>query len=145
MVALVPLSYEYHNYWETESGRVRGENYNKLKKEVEEILLNRIGKHMGSEFMEAISYHELSTPMTYERYTYSKKGSFMGWSITQSEYGKYLKQRTELKDLYLVGQWVFPGFGVAGVMASGYYLAREILKVEGINLKKDFTNYFRND
>lgn len=81
-------------------------------------------------------------PMTYERYTYSKNGSFMGWSVRQSEYGKYLKQRTDIKDLYFVGQWVFSDFGVAGVMASGYYLAKEIFKNEGIDLKKDFTEFF---
>jgi phytoene dehydrogenase-like protein len=142
LVALVPISYEYHNSWETDAGRERGEKYNKLKKEVEKILMERIGKHMGSDFIDAVSYKELSSPVTYERYTYSKNGSFMGWSAEQSEYGKYLKQRTDIKDLYLVGQWVFPGFGVAGVMASGYYLAKEILKMEGIDLKKDFTEYF---
>jgi phytoene dehydrogenase-like protein len=145
LVALVPISYGYHNYWETEAGGNRGEKYKKLKKEVEEILMDRIGKHMGSDFIDAVSYHELSSPVTYERYTYSKNGSFMGWSVEQSEYGKYLKQRTDIKDLYLVGQWVFPGFGVAGVMASGYYLAKEILKSEGIDMKKDFTEYFTSD
>lgn len=145
LVALVPMSYEYHNHWETEADGTRGEKYKKLKSEVEEILLHRIGKHMGKAFIDAISYHELSSPLTFERYTYSKNGSFMGWSIEQCEYGKYLKQRTPIKDLYLVGQWVFPGFGVAGVMASGYYLAKEILKSEGIDLKKDFTEYFATD
>jgi phytoene dehydrogenase-like protein len=69
----------------------------------------------------------------------------MGWSASQSDYGNYLKQRTDIKDLYFVGQWVFPGFGVAGVMASGYYLAKEILKREGIDLKKDFKEYFASD
>lgn len=142
LVAAAPISYEYHNCWETEEGGKRGEKYKALKREVEEILLNRIGRHMGDDFLDAVSYHELSTPITYERYTYSKNGSFMGWSVEQGQYGKFLKQRTDIKDLYLVGQWVFPGFGVAGVMASGYYLAREILKNEGIDLKKDFTEYF---
>lgn len=142
LVALIPLCYEYHNYWETGSDRMRGEEYKKLKENVEEVLLKCIGKHMGGEFINAISYHELSTPITYERYTYSKNGSFMGWSAKQSEYGKYLKQKTDINYLYLVGQWVFPGFGVAGVMASGYYLAKEILKCDGIDLKKDFTEYF---
>jgi phytoene dehydrogenase-like protein len=142
LVVLVPISYEYHNCWETQDGRNRGEKYKSLKKEVEKILLDRIRVHMGSKFIDAVSYHELSSPITYERYTYSKNGSFMGWSVEEPEYGKYLKQRTDIKDLYLVGQWVFPGFGVAGVMASGYYLAKEILKSEGIDLKKDFTQYF---
>lgn len=92
--------------------------------------------------MKAVADHELSTPMTYERYTYSQNGSFMGWSVEEKEYGKYMKQRTDIRNLYLVGQWVFPGFGVAGVMASGYYLAKEILKGEGIDLKKEFTENF---
>lgn len=145
LIALVPISYQYHNNWETKDGGHRGNKYRNLKKEVEKILLDRIGKHMGSDFIDALSYHELSTPITYERYTYSKNGSFMGWSIEQSEYGKYLKQRTDIHNLYFVGQWVFPGFGVAGVMASGYYLAKEILNSDGIDLKKDFTEYYASD
>jgi hypothetical protein len=55
---------------------------------------------MGSDFIDAVSYHELSSPLTFERYTYSKNGSFMGWSVEQSQYGKYMKQRTDIKDLY---------------------------------------------
>ena len=142
LIALVPLSFQYQDSWNTEEGNGRGERYQKLKAETTRILLNRIGNHMGKDFIDAISYYELSTPVTYERYTYSKNGSFMGWSVEQSEYGKYMKQKTDLQDLYLVGQWVFPGFGVAGVMASGYYLAKDILRAEGIDLKKDFTDFF---
>jgi phytoene dehydrogenase-like protein len=142
LVALVPISYTYHNQWETGPNRTRGGKYDQLKDEVKAVLLDRIAAHMGSVFMNAIAYHEFSTPLTYERYTYSKNGSFMGWSARQADYGKYLRQRTDIKDLYLVGQWVFPGFGVAGVMASGYYLAKEILKSEGVDLKKDFTEFF---
>jgi len=38
---------------------------------------------------------------------------------------------------------VFPGFGIAGVMVSGYYLVKEILKSEGIDLKKEFAEHFQ--
>ena len=44
-------------------------------------------------------------------------------------------------DLYLVGQWVFPGFGSAGVKDI---LANENFKAEGIDLKKEFTEYFNH-
>lgn len=142
LVALIPLVYSYQDEWKTEVGKVRGAAYQALKKRVEESILSRIKNHLGDQFMKAVVFHELSTPMTYERYTYSQHGSFMGWSVEEKEYGKYMKQSTDIKNLYLVGQWVFPGFGVAGVMASGYYLAKEILKGEGINLKKEFTEYF---
>jgi phytoene dehydrogenase-like protein len=142
LVAIIPISYEYHNFWETEAGRKRGQSYRALKQEVEATLLHRIEQHLGTGFTNALVHHELSTPLTFERYTYSKNGSFMGWSITQRDYGKFLRQRTDIDDLYLVGQWVFPGFGVAGVMASGYYLAKEILKSDGVDLKKDFAKFF---
>jgi phytoene dehydrogenase-like protein len=68
----------------------------------------------------------------------------MGWAIDAKNYGKFMKQKTEVPNLYLVGQWVFPGFGVAGVMASGYYLAKDLLNLDGIDLKRDYISYFRN-
>lgn len=142
LVALIPLDYSYNDNWKTEDEKVRGEAYRLLKKRVEEVILSRITSHLGNEFMKAVVFHELSTPITYERYTNSQNGSFMGWSVEEKQYGKYMKQKTDMRNLYLVGQWVFPGFGVAGVMASGYYLAKEILKTEGIDLKKEFTEYF---
>lgn len=142
LVALIPLPYHYGDDWKTEEGKVRGEAYKAFKNRVEEAIFSRIVNHLGNDFLQAVVFHEFSTPITYERYTYSQYGSFMGWSVEEKEYGKYLKQRTDIKDLFLVGQWVFPGFGVAGVMASGYYLAKEILKEEGIDLKTKFTEYF---
>lgn len=144
LVALIPLTYDYKDNWRTDEGNIRGKAYEELKRHVEDTLLNRMETNLGKDFMKAVVHHELSTPMTFERYTYSCNGSFMGWSVDQKGYGKYMKQTTDLKDLYMVGQWVFPGFGVAGVMASGYYLAKEILRSEGIDLKKEFSDYFAN-
>lgn len=141
LVALMPLTYDYENHWETEEGRVRGEAYRQFKKRVQDSMLDRMKMLLGDGFVNAVTYHELSTPMTFERYTYSQSGSFMGWSVEEKEYGRYMRHRTDIRDLYLVGQWVFPGFGVAGVMASGYYLAREILKSDGVDLKKELTEH----
>lgn len=142
VVASIPLSYAYHDYWSTGQDRERGHEYRELKSEVEKVLLGRIENHLGSDFIKAVCHHELSTPVTFERYTYSRNGSFMGWSIEQSEYGRYLRHKSSIRNLFLVGQWVFPGFGVAGVMASGYYLAKDLLGEEGIDLKKDFSDFF---
>lgn len=141
-VALLPLSYEYHNCWETGPNRERGEAYYRLKSEITNTVVARLDSLLGSEFKDAIVLADLSTPITFERYTYSKNGSFMGWAIDARNYGKFLPQKTEVQDLYLCGQWVFPGFGVAGVMASGYYLAKDLLKPDGIDLEQDFKNYF---
>jgi phytoene dehydrogenase-like protein len=145
VVALLPIPYEYRNFWETGENRERGEAYYKLKSEVMDTVLSRIASSLGNEFKDNLVHSELSTPITFERYTYSKRGSFMGFAIDAKNYGKFMKQKTEVPNLYLCGQWVFPGFGVAGVMASGYYLAKDLLKPEGIDLEGDFKNYFMQD
>jgi len=145
VVALLPIPYEYHNYWETGSKRERGEEYYKLKSKVIDAVLSRLDSSLGNGFKNSLVLSELSTPITFERYTYSKNGSFMGWAIDSKNYGKFLKQKTDVPNLYLCGQWAFPGFGVAGVMASGYYLAKDLLKLDGIDLERDYRNYFTQD
>ena len=141
-VALIPLSYQYQDTWQTGGDGARGEAYVRLKDEVSETVLSRLDSQMGNGFRESVLYADLSTPLTFERYTHSKEGSFMGWAIDAKNYGKFMRQKTEVEGLHLVGQWVFPGFGVAGVMASGYYLAKDLLKNDGIDLENDFKTYF---
>jgi len=138
ITVLSPIPYEYNNSWNTFGTKERKEEYYKLKNEVKDILLNRICEKLGDEFKNSITYAELGTPLTFERYTNNTKGSFMGFAYNQKNYGKFLKQKTEIPGLYLVGQWTFPGFGVAGVMASGYYLAKELLKEDNIDLEREF-------
>lgn len=144
VVALITLPYEYHNSWETGLKGDRGKAYYELKAKVKDVILKRIYEALGNTFKDSIELADLSTPITFERYTYSNKGSFMGWAIDAKNYGRFMKQKTELSNLYLVGQWVFPGFGVAGVMASGYYLTKDLLKPEGIDLEKDFKDFTMN-
>jgi len=143
ITALIPIPYEYNNYWNTFNAKERKEEYYKLKKEVQDILLNRIYEKLGNEFKENIIHSELSTPLTFERYTNSTNGSFMGFAYNKKSFGKFLRQKTDIPGLFLVGQWTFPGFGVAGVIASGYYLAKDLLKEYGINLEKEYIEYFK--
>ena len=145
VVAFMPIPYEYHNYWETDARRERSDAYYKLKDKVLNTVLARLDSSLGNGFKENLVLTELSTPITFERYTYSKNGSCMGWAIDAKNYGKFMKQKTDVPNLHLVGQWVFPGFGVAGVMASGYYLAKDLLKLDNIDLERDFKNYFTYD
>lgn len=140
---MVPLKYEYENLWKTNLHGKRGKEYREFKENVKDTILNRVTEKLGLEFRENLISAEISTPLTYERYLHSSKGSFMGYAIDKKNYGKFLKQKTSINGLYLVGQYVFPGFGVAGVMASGYYLAKELLKKENINLEKDFKEFFK--
>jgi phytoene dehydrogenase-like protein len=144
VVALVPLGYHFENCWRTGPDKERGKGYRELKQQVEEKVFERIVEHLGDSFHQAVKSRDFSTPITFERYTYSEEGSFMGWSIEEKAYGKYVRQSTPIQDLHLVGQWVFPGFGVSAVMASGYYLAKALLQDEDIDLKKEFKQFVAN-
>ncbi len=134
------LPYEYKDSWLTHSTKIRGEEYRKLKDKVKEILLNRVCEKLGEKFRSAIKCILPATPLTLERYTYNEQGAFMGWKMDSKHYGKFLSHTTPIENLYLVGQWVFPGGGVPAVMASGYYLAKKILKKVNIDLESKLKN-----
>jgi len=129
------LPYEYENCWQTGNTKIRGKQYRQVKEEVKNKIINRVCAKLGEEFRGAIRYSFAATPLTFERYTYNEKGSFMGWKVDKAHYGKFIPQTTPIENLYLVGHWVFPGFGVPGVMASGYYLAKKILEKDKIDLE----------
>lgn len=135
------LPYGYRNNWGTGDTGKRGEEYRSLKQEMEEVLLERIAEKLGQGFRQALRYTVAARPLTFERYTYNFRGSIMGWHV--KEYGKFLPYETPLKNLYLVGQWVFPGGGVPAVMGSGYFVARQILRRAGIDLEQRMNLYFK--
>lgn len=135
------LPYEYENYWRTDNTKIRGEQYKQLKEEVKNKIIDRVCASLGEEFRRAITYSLAATPLTFERYTYNERGSFMGWKIDKAHYGKFIPQTTPIDNLYLVGHWVFPGFGVPGVMASGYYAAKKILEKDKIDLESRIKSY----
>lgn len=138
------LPYEFSNYWETSNTKIRNKEYKKLKERVKNILIDRVCSKIGEDFRKSILYSLASTPLTFERYTYNEKGSFMGWKVDKEHYGKFIKQTTPIENLFLVGHWVFPSFGVPGVMASGYYLAKKILEMDNIDLEAKLKVFSRN-
>lgn len=138
------LPYDYHNAWETYGTQKRGKNYRDFKKQIFQKIINRLTEKLGTDFKDAIKFSSISTPLTLERYTYNKKGSIMGWALTSKQYGKFLSATTPINNFYLIGHWVFPGGGVPGVVAGGYYLAKEILSQENIDLEAEFQKAFQN-
>lgn len=140
---LIPafIPYDYMENWGAEDGK-RGKRYQELKEEAQRIVLDRICNKMGPEFRKAIKYKLASTPLTYERYTYNKKGACMGWFQDKKYFSRLLSPITPVKELYLVGHYVFPGGGVPNVVVCGYYLASRLLKEEGVNLNKNLDEYF---
>jgi phytoene dehydrogenase-like protein len=68
---------------------------------------------------------DVSTPLTFERYTGNWQGSFEGWMMTpQNAMARMKKTLPGLENFYMVGQWVQPGGG----LPSGVMTAREVLQ-----------------
>lgn len=145
VVVMAHIPYSYQNNWETGDTHKRNEKYRMLKNNVNDIIIDRICAKLGENFRKAILFCIPSTPLTSERYTYSTEGAFMGWSMKADHYGKFFPQTTPIKNLFLVGQWVFPSPGVMGVMAGGYYLSKNILKRYNIDLESRFKEYFEKN
>jgi phytoene dehydrogenase-like protein len=145
--ALIPafLPYEYQRFWLTNNTKIRGKKYYELKEEVKDIIIRLVCEKLGEDFRKAIKYSLAATPLTFERYTYNKRGSIMGWKMDARDYGKYLPQTTPVENLYLVGQWVFPGGGVPAVIASGYYLAKRIFEKDEIDLEGRMKSCLKNN
>ena len=119
---------------ETPAGYRRSDAYRRVKEETEKVILERLEARLGRGFRDAIRFISSSTPLSFARYTNSPGGSYMGFSIGAGEYGRFLPQKSPLPGLFFSGQWVFPGFGIAGAAASGYYASKALLADEGSDL-----------
>jgi phytoene dehydrogenase-like protein len=85
---------------------------------------------------------DVSTPMTFERYTGNWKGSFEGWLITPQNANVLIKPMSQtlpgLQNFYMCGQWVEPGGG----LPTGVMSARRLLKSICKEDKKKFRTIF---
>jgi len=133
------LGHEYANRWASGPNTEHGREYAQLKDNTARTFINRFDQRLPKGFREAIRFSVAATPLTLERYTGNAEGSFMGFHCRAGEYGRFIPQTTPIRGLSFAGQWVFPGFGVAGVAASGYYCANTILEKEGVDLKAVIT------
>ncbi len=79
-----------------------------------------------------IEVMDAATPVTYERYTGNRYGSYEGWLLTPKALTMRMKKRLPgLKDFYMAGQWVQPGGGLPSAMKSGRDLVYLICNKDG--------------
>ncbi|HEY33101.1 MAG TPA: NAD(P)/FAD-dependent oxidoreductase [Dehalococcoidia bacterium] len=72
---------------------------------------------------------DVATPVTYERYTGTWQGSYMGWADTTGKFGKSMSRTLPgLGSFSMAGQWVYFGGGVPGAVMSGRHLIQIICK-----------------
>ncbi len=75
---------------------------------------------------------DAATPVTYERYTGNRHGSYEGWLLTPKALTMRMKKSLPgLKDFYMAGQWVQPGGGLPSSLKSGRDLVYLICNKDG--------------
>ena len=81
---------------------------------------------------------DLATPITWERYTGSWRGSYEGWMFDSdfSPLSSMRKTLPGLKNFYMAGQWVNPGGGIPTAVMSGNHTIQMICRED----KKSFTS-----
>jgi phytoene dehydrogenase-like protein len=117
----MPAPYDYF---------IRGkkEDYIRLKEDVSEKLI-KAAEGIIPDLSKYALVKDVSTPLTYERYTDATKG---GWydidcSPKQALLGR-IRNKTPIKGLYLTGAKTLPGSGMFGAINAGLLTADAILR-----------------
>jgi prolycopene isomerase len=145
----MPAFMEYKNEWETKldafGKRIRGEAYKKLKKEVAEILINRVEQKLAPGLHAHILFYEVATPVTHWRYTGNKNGTMMGARPGRKNMkNKISHYRTPVKNLILGGHWAELGGGVPIAAKAGANASLLVLKKENPRAFHCLAGYMNN-
>jgi all-trans-retinol 13,14-reductase len=130
IITLVP--YEAFADWEGSRWMKRGDDYDKLKENITNRLLEALFKQLPH-LRDKVAYHELSSPLTTQHFVNYEKGEIYGLDHSPSRFRqRFLKPRTPIKNFYLTGQdIVSAGVGAAlfsGVLTSSAMTGANIMK-----------------
>ncbi|MBF0226593.1 MAG: NAD(P)/FAD-dependent oxidoreductase [Desulfobacterales bacterium] len=116
-----------YEYWDNLRKQDR-EKYNAEKQRIADEIIDALDKEFGN-IRTNIEMIDVSTPATVIRYTNNWKGSFEGWVLTPKiGLTKMKKVLPNLKNFYMIGQWVEPGGGLPPALMSGRSVAQIICK-----------------
>lgn len=131
----IPAYIDYKDYWgcnKDEKGNyIRGEKYKQIKTEVAEILIQRVEKDLSIDLKKHILFYDISTPITYLRYTGNKNGTMMGARPgKENMQAGIAHHQTPIRNLILGGHWSDLGGGVPICAKAAINSVALILKKE---------------
>ena len=119
----MPAPYNYRNNWMKDNR----ENYEEFKRKVADNLILAAEKLIPG-LSRHIVVKDISTPVTYERYTSATEGGWYDGACTPEQaLLKRMPAITPIKNLFLTGSKSFPGPGMFGAIQSGLFTADSIL------------------
>lgn len=116
--------------WEGTQWRERGDEYAALKERIAASAIARLDKAFPG-IAARVAMHELSTPLTVERFTGHAGGSIYGAGVTPARLAARVGARTPVKGLLLTGADVCTP-GVQGAMMGGVFAAAALGGAAGL-------------
>lgn len=114
MRVLLPTDYDYWN----DLGRAP-ERYKAEKEAAAATVISLLDRRYPG-LSSRVEMWDVATPLTFERYTGNRKGSFIGWDLTPNTFMRPMsKTLPGLHNFYLAGHWVAPGGGLPMAALSG--------------------------
>lgn len=130
--AIILLPYDWFSKWQGTEWKRRGEEYEQMKKEVADQILEKI-YHVAPQLRGKIDYFEVSTPLSTTNFMSHEKGEMYGVAHNPERFRqRFLKPYTPVKNLFLTGQDVMicsiSGALMGGVLCASAILKKDVLK-----------------
>jgi len=127
MEAITVANWSEYDNWKDKPWKNRGDEYETMKDKLSERILEKVYEHVP-QAKEAIAYSELSTPLSVKSLANYPEGELYGIDHAPDRFHqKWLKPKSEIKNLYLTGQDVLT-VGVTSALFSGLVTASAIMK-----------------
>ncbi len=122
---VVPVDARAFEPWLHRHGSARTEGYRLIKERIERRLVAQVLRHFPA-LEPLLRFHEMSTPLTQQRYVRTPNGSMYGMELSAERLtSSALHVRTPLRGLLLAGQDVF-GPGVQSAFMGGLIAAASV-------------------
>jgi len=127
MEIVVPsVPYNFMRRWGVEEGGVRGDAYNSIKEKYAEVAVDAVTRAFGG-LISNVEAYDISTPITYERYTMAIDGCWYDSAQTGRQFGaRRPGPKTPVKGLYMTGSKSVLGGGVYPSILSGVLAADSV-------------------
>jgi phytoene dehydrogenase-like protein len=126
------------DYWQ----KLYNENptaYAAEKKRIADEIIDIVDKKFSTEqvrIREHIEVIDVTTPVSYYRWTGNYRGSYEGWIPTPKLIGNSLKRNVPgINNFFMAGHWIEPGGGIPAAAISGRKVAQIICKKDARKFK----------
>lgn len=121
------MPYELFKSWEGTRWKHRSDDYEELKAQLTERMLELLYRHVPS-VKGKVERCELSTPLTTRHFMNHQRGEAYGLAHTPQRFeNRFLRPRTPIRNLFLTGQDIAT-CGVSGALIGGVIASSSILK-----------------